>query len=177
MKKRDISTYRDVDGKSYELSDVLGSGDDSFSSERQRWSTFTEVSLPLHDKWDLVFAGRLDEHDDVGATFSHQIASKYRLNKALTLRGSWSRGSRAPSLKVLHLRGFDHPYIDCDTKTFGDNPQDCARQQVERLRVVHLGQPAALFPNRPEIREHAYPCPAQARFPILGGNQKRVRVA
>lgn len=133
--KRDTRHYRDVNGKSYEPSDVLGSGGDSFSGERRRWSTFTEVSLPLHDKWDLVFAGRVDEHDDVGATFSQQLASKYRLNTVFALRGSWSRGSKAPSLSALHLRGFDYPYIDCDTKTFAGNPQGCARQQVERLRI------------------------------------------
>ncbi len=64
--KTDVYDYRDVENRSYEASDVLGSSGNSFSGERQRWSGFTEVSLPLRKDWDVVLAGRLDAHDDVG---------------------------------------------------------------------------------------------------------------
>ena len=133
--RKDVYGYRDVENRSYQASDVLGSGGNSFSGERQRWSAFTEVSLPVRKDWDLVLAGRLDEHDDVGTAFSHQITSRYRLHKTLTLRGSWNRASRAPDLNALHqLQATGHPYI-CDRKTFTGNLEDCARYQVERTSV------------------------------------------
>ncbi len=130
--RRNTYDYRDVENRSYEASDVLGSSGNSFSGERRRWSAFTEVALPVRNDWDLVLAGRLDEHDDVGTAFSHQITSRYRVHKALALRGSWNRASRAPGLNALHQRhASTYPYI-CDKKTFTGNLQDCPRYEVER---------------------------------------------
>ncbi|MYC27713.1 MAG: TonB-dependent receptor [Nitrospira sp. SB0662_bin_26] len=130
--RRNVYDYRDVGNRSYQASDVLGSAGNSFSGERQRWSAFTEASLPLRHDWDLVLAGRLDEHDDVGTAFSHQITSQYRLHQTLTLRGSWNRASRAPDLNTLHqLESISYPRI-CDRKTFTGNLRDCPRYQVER---------------------------------------------
>lgn len=129
--RRNIYDYRDVENRSYEASDVLGSSGNSFSGERRRWSVFTEVSLPVRNDWDLVLAGRLDEHNDVGTAFSHQITSQYRVHKALTIRGSWNRASRAPGLSTLHqLETISHPYV-CDRTTLTGNLRDCPRYQVE----------------------------------------------
>ena len=130
--KRNVYEYRDAHDRSHEAADVLGSGGEAeYSGTRQRWSTFTEVSLPVLHDWDLVLAGRLDEHDDVGTSFSHQITSRYRLHKALTLRGSWNRASRAPDLSLLYRQpAIYHPYV-CDTRTFTGDREDCPRRQVE----------------------------------------------
>ena len=129
---RDLYDYRDIDNRSYEAGDVLGTAGNSASGERRRWSAFTEVSLPLRSDWDVVLAGRRDDHDDVGATFSRQIASRYRLNEAFTVRGSWNGGSRAPSLYELHAReALSYPLI-CDTRTLTGDPEDCDEYQVER---------------------------------------------
>ena len=129
--KKDVYDYRDVKNRSHEASDVLGSGgENAFSGKRHRWSGFTEVFLPVRNDWDVVLAGRLDNHDDVGTTFSHEITSRYRVHKALTLRGSWNRASRAPDLVLLHQQpAIYHPFV-CDTKTFTGNREDCRRQQV-----------------------------------------------
>ena len=130
--RRDVYDYRDVGNRSYEASDVLGSAGNSFSGERQRWSAFTEVALPIRNDWDLVLAGRLDEHDDVGTAFSHQIASQYRLHKTLTVRGSWNRASRAPGLGALRqLKAIDYPRV-CDKTTFTGDLRNCNRYQVKR---------------------------------------------
>ena len=144
--RRNIYDYRDAENRSYQASDVLGSAGNSFSGERRRWSAFTEVSFPLRHDWDLVLAGRLDEHDDVGTAFSHQITSQYRLHKTLTLRESWNRASRAPNLNALHqLESISYPRI-CDRKTFTGNLRDCPRYQVERT----FGGNPKLKPNDAE---------------------------
>ena len=129
---RDLYDYRDIDNRSYKAIDVLGSAGNSASGERRRWSAFTEVSLPLRNGWDVVLAGRRDDHDDVGAAFSHEVASRYRLHEALTIRSSWGGGSRAPSLYALHAReSLDYPRI-CDTGTLTGDPENCDVYQVER---------------------------------------------
>ena len=131
--RRDLYDYRDVENRSYEASDVLGSGGISFSGERRRWAAFTEVALPLHRDWEVVLAGRRDHYDDVDAAFSHQVASHFRLNDSLTLRASWHGGSRAPGLSALHApEAIDYPWI-CDTRTHVGDPEDCDRFQVERV--------------------------------------------
>ena len=130
---RDVRRYRDIHDRSYDPIDVLGSGGTSTSGERRRWSTFAEVSIPLLKGWDLTLAGRRDDHDDVGETFSGQVASRYRLNRNITLRASWGTGARVPGLGVLHVRdAIDYPFI-CDRRTLVGDIGDCDRQQVERV--------------------------------------------
>ena len=130
---RDIYDYRDVLNRPYDPGDVLGSSGHSASGQRRRWSAFTEVTLPFRSDWDLVLTGRRDDHDDVGATFAHQVASWYRLNEAFALRGSWSEGSKAPSLYALHVGdALDYPVV-CDTKALTGSPEDCDEYQVERV--------------------------------------------
>ena len=123
-------TRHDVNHTVYPSSDVLGSSGESFSGARQRWSTFTEIALPVIRDWDILLAGRMDDHDDVETTFSHQIATRYQAHRLLVLRGSWNRGSRAPSLSSLHTpETSSYPYV-CDTKTFAGDLKDCPRHQV-----------------------------------------------
>ena len=111
---RDNYAYRDSANLFHEAGDVLGSAGNSATGERRRWSAFAEASIPLLTNWDLTLAGRRDDYDDVGEAFSWQVANSYRLNDALTLRASWNRGSRAPSLYALHaLEGIDYPFV-CD---------------------------------------------------------------
>ena len=130
---RDIYDYRDVHNRAHAPEDVLGSAGNSFSGERRRWSVFTEAALPVVSDWDVLLAGRRDDHDDVGATLSYQIGSRYALNDHLALRGSWGEGAATPSLADMHVRDReDHPRV-CDTKIFKGDLQDCPTSQVTRV--------------------------------------------
>ena len=135
---RHVHVYRDRSGRPRDASDALGAGAIHASGERRRGSGFVEVLLPVRDDWDVALAGRADAYDDVGATRSLQLASRYRLNDALTLRGSWDRGSRAPSLYEMHLRSSqDSPYV-CDRKAHAGALATCP---VEQFRRVSSGNP------------------------------------
>ena len=129
---KNIHDYRDTGGDSYPATDVLGSGGSSSAGERRTVSAFAEVSLPVLKAWDLTLAGRHDDHDDVGATFSGQVASRYRLNNNFALRASWGTGGAPPALSVLNLRGqsVGYPYV-CDVSTHTGDLADCDRTQVE----------------------------------------------
>ena len=134
---KNIHNYRDMNGRSYQATDVLGSGGSSSAGERRTASAFAEVSLPLVKDLDVTLAGRHDDHDDVGSTFSGQVASRYRLNRLnenLSLRASWGTGGAPPALSVLNLRGqsVGYPYV-CDVSTHTGDRADCDITQVERL--------------------------------------------
>lgn len=108
--RRDHCGYRDFYNRSHQADDVLGSGGSQFSGERRRGSAFGEVSLPLHRALDVDISGRRDDHDDAGATFAHQVASRYRLTEAVMVsnrQGSSMAekpGSRGP-IATRGLRG------------------------------------------------------------------------
>ncbi len=111
----------------------LGTGGDTSVGKRRCLSTFSEVSLPVSGDWNVVLAGRHDGCNDVGPTFSRQIASSFRLHDAITVRGSLSKGFRAPDLSLLHFdESIDYPYV-CDTKNFTGDLEDCDEGQVERV--------------------------------------------
>ena len=136
---KDVHAYRDRSGISYDALDVLGAGGIYAAGERRRLSGFAEVSLPVRDDWDVTLAGRGDDHDDVGATYSHQLASQIRLHDDLTLRGAWDSGSKAPSLRNLHLRdSIDYPWV-CDTKTHNGPAATCPVEQEERVSRGNIG--------------------------------------
>ena len=100
-RKRD-PVYRDGAGNEVDQADVIGSFDFAFSGDRTRLSKFVELSVPLHERWDVSLAGRHDDHDDVDSTVSHQVATRFRLNEQLTLRGSWSKAAKPPGVGGLH---------------------------------------------------------------------------
>ena len=101
MRKRN-PVYRDAAGNEVDQADVIGSFDFAFSGDRTRLSKFVELSVPLHERWDVSLAGRHDDHDDVDSTISHQVATRFRLNEQLTLRGSWSKAAKPPGIGALH---------------------------------------------------------------------------
>ena len=94
--------YRDAAGNRVDQGDVIGSFDFGFSGDRTRLSKFVELSVPLHERWDLMLASRHDDHDDVESTKSHQLATRFRLSENLSLRGSWSKSAKPPGIGALH---------------------------------------------------------------------------
>ena len=124
-----VHDYLSVFERSHEVGDVLGTGGVDAAGERRHWSVFSELSLPLQDNWEVDLLGRHDDFSDVGSAFVHQVASRYRLHEALTVRGSWSGGSRAPSLTALHAdEAIGYPYI-CDPSTLTAGSEDCDEYQ------------------------------------------------
>ena len=98
-----------------EQRDVMGSFGVSFAGERDSVSPFLEVSLPLHEIWDVGLAGRYSDHDDVGSTAATQMETIFELSPDFALRGNWSMADRAPYLGGLHTarvtsvrRIYDH---------------------------------------------------------------------
>ena len=137
----DLTVYRANDGTTYDVSEVLGSGGTNYAGERTTAGAFAEMSLPLADDLDLRFAGRADEYDDVGGMGSWRLGAEYRPTGLVTVRGSWSAGETAPSMRDLYSTELqDHPYIECDPGP-GSPPRSCTEPNPRQVTRVTAGNP------------------------------------
>ena len=141
------SDYRDRAGRTYPTSDVLGSlasDTNEYDGERWRASVFGELSLPVNADWDVALTGRGDEYDDVGGAPSHRVATRYRLNDRIALRGSFGAGARPPSFAALNREASRSTAWVCDSRSHGDSGDPCELRKVTHEVVAN----PALDPER-----------------------------
>ncbi len=157
--------YRDATDNQLQESDVLGDPGLPGVGERRRLSGFSEVTVPVTANWDIALAGRLNNFSDVGTTRTHEVATRYRVNDRLTLRGSASRGEVAPAIYTMNADEFVfNTYIRTSlgrvlvVQSAGGNPRlrpfDTKNTNlglvttlgpfeisIDRFRIDHSGQP------------------------------------
>ena len=114
---------------------LLGTGGYNYDGERDTAGAFAEVTLPLTAAMEVRAAGRVDKYDDIGTLRSWRLGAEYFANDIVTLRGSWSTGDNAPSMRYLHAeetQGF--PYVRCIPDLDQSKPRKCQTnpQQVKR---------------------------------------------
>ena len=111
-KYRNVHEHRDPRGNFVPTAEALGSGGSSAAGKRRRWSAFAEAAFPLRNDWEVGFAARHDDHDDVDPTYAFQVASRYRASEALALRSRWSKSEVAPDFFDLHqYDALSHPPV------------------------------------------------------------------
>jgi iron complex outermembrane receptor protein len=69
--------------------------------QRDVTAVFAEFNVPLRKDLSLNLAGRGDHYDDFGSAFSPKASVRYEPYQWLLLRGTASRGFRAPSLPEI----------------------------------------------------------------------------
>ena len=82
---------------------VAGSaGGTDTSGARVVKSFFAETRIPILASLDLTLAGRYDDYNDFGTTFTPQAKVAFRPLDSLLLRASWGKGFRAPDMAELY---------------------------------------------------------------------------
>ncbi|MBI2380551.1 MAG: TonB-dependent receptor [Gammaproteobacteria bacterium] len=105
---------------------ILGTEAVSASADRTRKSGFVELIVPMLEGFEVQLAGRYDNYNDFGSTFNPKVALRWTVNDAVTLRGSWGEGFRAPSLAQIGLGPSEEspalpdPYRCAQTNDPGD---------------------------------------------------------
>ena len=133
--------FRDDEGETHEVHEVLGSGGTSYDGERDAAAAFAEMSLPLTDDLDLRVAGRSGENSDTGGLQSWRLGAQYRPTGIVTLRGSWSAGETSPSMRHLYSTSSqDHPYVRCDPGG-GPPPRQCPTENFRQVTREISGNP------------------------------------
>ncbi len=136
-----LLVFRNKDGYTHNVTEVLGSGGTSYAGKRDIASAFAEMSLPLTDKLEIRVGGRGDEFDDIGGLESWRFGAEYRLTGIVTLRGSWSAGETSPSMRHIYSEASqDHPYVVCDPGS-GPPPRTCDSPNFRQVTRETSGNP------------------------------------
>ena len=142
-KVHSILRFRDNDGLTHDVTQVLGSGGVSYAGERKAVGLFTEMSLPLTETLDFRVAGRADDYDDVGRLRSWNLAAEYRPHNVIALRSSLSAGQSAPSMRHLYsTESQGHPYVECIPDWEDDDrPRKCLGSYPRQVAHESKGNP------------------------------------
>ena len=125
VKSHSFLAFRGEDDRTRDVNAVLGSGGTSYEGERTAAGAFAETTVPLGERVDVRAAGRTDSYDDVGGLRAWRLGAVYRPTDIFSLRGSWSTGDAAPSMRHLHSTvSQDHPYVRCVPES-GPPPRTC----------------------------------------------------
>jgi iron complex outermembrane receptor protein len=79
------------------VNDAQGLGNARTMGNRTVASAFAEVGLPVLTQLEVNLSGRYDHYSDFGGNFSPKIGVKFTPIKTVALRGTISKGFRAPS--------------------------------------------------------------------------------
>ena len=78
-----------------------------------------DMRVPLVRNVELQLAGRFEHYSDFGSIFRPKVAGAWDVVDGLRLRGSWSKGFRAPNLEQLHAGEYgrlatNNDYLRCE---------------------------------------------------------------
>ena len=74
-----------------------GLGNAQTKGTRDVSGAFAEMDLPLLQSLEADVSGRFDHYTDAGNNFSPKVGLKFKPTDWIALRGTWSRGFRAPA--------------------------------------------------------------------------------
>lgn len=93
--------YQDNYDPLSEAGQIVGSAGNSAAGSRSVKAAYAEVLFPFFKSFEMSLAGRYDTYSDYGSDFSPKVGFRYHPFDALTLRASYGRGFRAPTLDIL----------------------------------------------------------------------------
>jgi iron complex outermembrane recepter protein len=123
--------------KNIAAGNILGLSNTALAGKRNVQSAFFEFRTPLLKSFEMDFAGRFDKYPDLKTNFVPKIGAKWTVNDAFGLRGSFSKGFRAPAVSQVSPGGaqfFVNGLVDplrCEedgvTPKPGAAANDCAK--------------------------------------------------
>jgi len=99
-----LDSVEDIEPDSFLVQELDESLASTAIGDRNQVSIFGELQIPVLANLDLQLALRFEDYSDFGTDLNPRIAIRYQPWSRLTLRGSWGRSFRAPSLPELYIR-------------------------------------------------------------------------
>ncbi|MCZ4339247.1 TonB-dependent receptor [Shewanella colwelliana] len=121
-REEDVS---DIPDEQFQRGLIFGTEAVSAAAARDQYAAYVEFSIPMTDNFELQLAGRYDHYSDFGSTTNPKIAFLWGMTDALTARGSWSTGFRAPSLAQIGLGPSRESTFFIDTYRCAADGVDC----------------------------------------------------
>lgn len=143
------STFR------HDWSDAVNAGDlltagyaPDFSGDQETFAAYGEARLSLAERVEIQLAGRHESYDGQSGKFSPKLAARWDATEALSLRGSWGKGYRAPSVFTTQGALASQPsvldrgsFVFVNTLTSGD--RKLAPETSEHLSFGALWSPVS----------------------------------
>ncbi|MCF4010778.1 TonB-dependent receptor [Rheinheimera sp. UJ63] len=126
-REEDVSDKPD---EQFERGLIFGTEAISAQAARDITAAYIEFLIPLTDTFDVTLAGRADDYSDFGSTTNPQISVSWRPLDNFSVRGSWGKGFRAPSLAQIGLGpSQDSPLVDDYYRCTSDNVCEGERER------------------------------------------------
>jgi iron complex outermembrane receptor protein len=116
-----IDTTRDSGGNVVSIDTTLRPGgsqgfpgfrpDNVVDENRSEIGAYSDLELDVTREWMVDGAVRYESYSDFGNTVNGKIATRYKVNDQLALRGSVSSGFRAPSLAQLYFNAIYTDFV------------------------------------------------------------------
>ena len=127
-------TFADTYDSLQESGVIEGSAGNSSAGDRNVRAVYGEMLFPITKTFEATAAARYERYSDYGSDFSPKVGAKWKLAPNLSVRGSFARGFRAPSLSVLNQKTTFSAESVVDPRTcvvFGGDPDDCVDSDVQ----------------------------------------------
>ena len=111
-------TFESIEGDlaSYEAGGAdsfAGNTDEnSFIANRYNFGGYLSFGFDITEDFLIDATGRLENYSDFGEAFVYKLSSRYKLaDDAVTIRGSYSTGFRAPSLHQIYTQKSQYSFV------------------------------------------------------------------
>jgi outer membrane receptor protein involved in Fe transport len=106
-----------------------------------------EMNIPMFNRVEVQLAGRAEDYSDVGSVAKPKVAAAWDLIPGFRLRGSWSKGFKAPNLEQINVTQVsrtngrqDYYFCEADLRAGRiTNFSQCAQSRT--TRAVRAGNP------------------------------------
>ena len=95
--------YNDKPSPILSSADIIGGGGEQppVAGDRDVFSLFGELSIPIIKNLDAQVAVRWDDYSDFGSNVSPKVGIRWQPSSALLVRASYGQGFRAPTIPDL----------------------------------------------------------------------------
>ena len=83
-------------------------------ADRGSYAAYIDLEADVVENWLAGFALRYEDYEDFGDTFNFKLASRWQTMDNLALRGSVSKGFRAPTVGQMNVRAQNAGFFDSD---------------------------------------------------------------
>ncbi len=122
---------------------IIGLGFSGFSASRTVGAVFTEGVFPITKRLEVSAAARYDHYSDVGNSFTPKLGAKWRPLDNLAIRGTFSKGFRAPGAAEISAGG-----VSVSAFSAAADPVRCAAGVVA---ACSAGTVALLISGNPNL--------------------------
>lgn len=116
---------KDIPDDQFQRGLIFGTESVSAAAKRDQYAAYVEFSIPLAENLELQLAGRYDDYSDFGTSTNPKVAMRWAPTDAITVRGSWAQGFRAPSLAQVGLGPSQKSQFFVDNYRCTATSKDC----------------------------------------------------